>query len=174
VTAPGAAEAVPAPNAAPRGPVARLATGFAIAGGMALLGVAFLVTTSVLLRWVAGQPVQGDIEMVQLGGGLAVLGFLAHGTIMRANIFVDSFTGWLPRRVNQAIDAFWNLVWGVVALVLAERMAVGAMEAASSRTTTIGLLAVPIWWAIALGAACFAATGLAALYWVQRLARGRG
>ncbi len=174
MTGAGAADAVPAAPDAPRGPVAWLATGFAIAGGAVLLGVAFLVSTSVVLRWVAGQPVKGDIEMVQIGGGLAVLGFLAHGTMMRANIFVDSFTGWLPRRVNQAIDAFWNLVWGVVALVLAERMAVGAMEALRSHTTTIGLLAVPIWWAIALGAVCFAATGLAALYWVRRLARGRG
>jgi TRAP-type C4-dicarboxylate transport system permease small subunit len=153
----------------PRGAVARLATGFAIAGGVALLGVAVLVSASVLLRWLAGQPIRGDIEMVQLGGGLAVLGFLAQGTAMRANIFVDSFTTWLPTRVNDAIDAFWNLVWGVVALVLAERMAVGAAEALASRTTTIGLLAVPIWWAIGLGAAAFAATGLAALYWVARL-----
>ncbi|CAH0135712.1 TRAP transporter small permease [Roseomonas sp. CECT 9278] len=174
MTGAGAAGAVPAAPGAPRGPVAWLATGFAVAGGAVLLGVAFLVSISVVLRWVAGQPVKGDIELVQIGGGLAVLGFLAQGTMMRANIFVDSFTAWLPRRVNQAIDAFWNLVWGVVALVLAERMAVGASEALHSHTTTIGLLAVPIWWAIGLGAACFAATGLAALYWVRRLARGRG
>ncbi len=141
---------------------------------MALLGVAFMVSASVLLRWVAGAPIKGDIELVQIGGGLAVLGFLAQGTLMRANIFVDSFTTWLPARVNDAIDGFWNLVWGVVALVLAERMAVGAAEALASHTTTIGLLAVPLWWAIGLGAAGFAATGLAALYWVARLARGGG
>ncbi len=158
----------------PGGPVARIAAGFALAGGVVLLGVAFMVGASVLLRWLAGSPIRGDVEMVQLGGGLAVLAFLAQGTMMRTNIFVDSFTTWLPRRVNQAIDGFWNLVWGVVALVLAERMAVGAMEALASHTTTIGLLAVPIWWAIGLGAACFAATGLAALYWTWRLARGRG
>jgi TRAP-type C4-dicarboxylate transport system permease small subunit len=159
---------------APRGPIARLATGFALAGGLVLLAVALMVSASVLLRWLAGVPIKGDIELVQVGGGLAVLGFLAYGTLMRANIFVDSFTGWLPARVNQAIDGFWNLVWGVVALVLAERMGIGAIEALRSHTTTIGLLAVPLWWAIGLGAACFAATGLAALYWAQRLARGRG
>jgi TRAP-type C4-dicarboxylate transport system permease small subunit len=167
----GPARAGPLP---PGGPVARIAAGFALAGGAVLLGVAFLVSASVLLRWVAGQPIRGDVEMVQLGGGLAVLGFLAQGTLMRANIFVDSFTSWLPRGVTQAIDGFWNLVWGVVALVLAERMGVGAIEALRSHTTTIGLLAVPIWWAIGLGAAAFAATGLAALTWAWRLARGRG
>ncbi len=158
----------------PAGPIARIATGIAIGGGLVLLAVAFTVTASVLMRWLLGQPIRGDVELVQLGGGLAVLGFLAYGTLMRANIFVDSFTAWLPRRVNQAIDAFWNLAWGVVALVLAERMAVGGLEALRNGTVTIGLLAAPIWWAILMGAVGFAATGLAALYWVWRLARGRG
>lgn len=139
-----------------------------------LLAVAFMVGASVLMRWLASAPITGDVEMVQVGGGIAVLGFLAYGTLMRANIFVDSFTGWLPPRVNQAIDGFWNLVWGVIALVLAERMAVGAMEARGNGSTTMGLLGIPIWWAIGIGAVCFAATGLAALYWTGRLLRGRG
>lgn len=158
----------------PRGPVARLAGWLALAGGMALLGVAALTTVSVLLRWLTSQPVKGDVELVQLGGGLAVLGFLAYGTLMRANIFVDSFTGWLPARVNQAVDGVWNLIWGAAALVLAERMAVGAIEAFGNRTATFGLLGVPIWWAVGLGALGFAATGLAALLWSLRLFRGRG
>jgi TRAP-type C4-dicarboxylate transport system permease small subunit len=159
---------------APRGPVARLAALLALGGGLALLGVALLTTASVLLRWATSQPVRGDVELVQLGGGLAVLGFLAYGTLMRANILVDSFTGWLPRRARQAVDGLWTLAWACVALVLAERMAVGALEALRNGTTTIGLLAVPIWWAIGLGAICFAATGLAALHWVRALLGGRG
>jgi hypothetical protein len=36
------------------------------------------------------------------------------------------------------------------------------------------VLGLPTWWAIGLGAGCFAATALAALYWTARLARGRG
>jgi TRAP-type C4-dicarboxylate transport system permease small subunit len=158
----------------PRGPVARLATALALAGGVALLGVALLTTASVLLRWLGGGPVTGDVEMVQLGGGLAVLGFLAYGTLMRATVFVDSFTTWLPRRVTRAMDAFWSLLWGATAVVLAERMAVGASEALANRTTTIGLLGLPLWWAIGLGAVGFAATGIAALHWTGRMVRGRG
>ncbi|MBR0680691.1 TRAP transporter small permease [Roseomonas eburnea] len=158
----------------PRGPIAHLATLFALGGGCLLLAVAVLTTVSVLLRWLTSQPVTGDVELVQIGGGLAVLGFLAYGTLMRANIFVDSFTTRLPRRLNQALDGFWNLVWGVAALVLAERMTVGAQEALFNRTTTFGLLGIPIWWAVAAGALGFAATGIAALHWSWRLARGRG
>ena len=139
-----------------------------------LLGVALMVTASVLMRWLFSQPVTGDVEMVQVGGGLAVLAFLAHGTAMRTNIFVDSFTTRLPARVNDAIDGFWNLVWGVVALVLAERMVVGALEAEGNGSVTMGLLGIPLWWAIGIGAACFAVTGLVALGWTARLLRGRG
>ena len=139
-----------------------------------LLATAVMVAASVLMRWLASAPITGDVEMVQIGGGLAVLGFLAYGTLMRSNIFVDSFTTWLPRRVTRAIDGFWNLVWGITALVLAERMAVGAMEALGNGSTTMGLLGIPIWWAIGIGALCFAVTGLVALGWAGRLARGRG
>jgi TRAP-type C4-dicarboxylate transport system permease small subunit len=159
--------------APPRGAIARIASLLAFAGGVVLLGVAFLTTVSVLLRWLAGGPIKGDFELVSLGSGLAVLGFLAYGTIMRANILVDTFTGRLPRRANHLIDAFWTAVWGLCTLVLAERMAVGAAEALASRTTTIGLLGVPIWWAIAIGAACFAVTAAAAGYWALRFVRGR-
>ena len=139
-----------------------------------LLAVAFMVSASVLMRWLASAPITGDVEMVQVGGGIAVLGFFAYGTLMRANIFVDSFTGWLPKRATDAIDGLWNLVWGLVALVLAERMAVGAMEARGNGSTTMGLLGIPIWWAIGVGAVCFAVTGLVALGWTARLLRGRG
>jgi hypothetical protein len=75
--------------------------------------------------------------------------------------------------VTHLIDGFWMLVWASSRCCSRERMAIGALEALRTHTTTIGLLAVPIWWAIAIGAACFAATGLAALYWVARFAGAR-
>ncbi len=140
---------------------------------MALLAGAAITTVSVLLRWATSQPVRGDFEMVSIASGLGVIGFIAYGTVMRANILVDSFTGWLPGRVVGLIDAFWTLVWAAVALWLTERLAVGALDTWRSGTRTIGLLALPYWWAVAIGAACFAATGLAALWWVPRLLRGR-
>jgi TRAP-type C4-dicarboxylate transport system permease small subunit len=159
----------PAP---PRGPVARVAAGLAFAGGAVLLAVAGLTTASVLKRWLTSQPIPGDFELVSLGAGLTVMGFLAHGTLMRTNILVDSFTTWLPRRVTRAIDAAWMLVWCGVAAVLAERLLVGARDTLASGTTTM-VLGLPTWWAVGLGAACFATTAAAALYWALRLIAGR-
>lgn len=156
----------------PRGAVARIARASAWLGGLALLFVAGLTSVSVLSRWLTSQPVRGDVEMISLGSGLAVMLCLAYGTLMRTNILVDSFTNWLPARVNQMLDAFWNLIWAIAALFLARGMAIGASEALANRTTTIGMLGVPIWWAIAIGALCLLATAAAGFYWTWRFLRG--
>lgn len=152
---------------APRGPVAAIATGLAYAGGAILLATAALTAVSVLLRWLTSQPVPGDFELVSLGSGLAVAGFLAHGTLQRGNILVDTFTTWAPRGVTRALDTVWTLVWAGVAAVLAERLVVGARETWRSGTTTM-VLGLPTWWAVGLAALGFGATALAALYWVVR------
>lgn len=154
-----------------KGPIARLGQVLALAGGTVLLATALLATWSVTQRWLTGQPVPGDFELVSLGSGLAVMGFLAQGTLRQTNILVDSFTGWLPPGVTQRVDAFWTLVWMGVAAVLAERLWVGARETWRSGTTTM-VLGLPSWWAVGLGALGFAATALAAGYWALRLARG--
>jgi TRAP-type C4-dicarboxylate transport system permease small subunit len=149
--------------------VTLLARALAFLGGASLLVAAGVTTVSVVLRWATSQPIRGDFEIVSIASGIGVLGFLAYGTLARSNILVDSFTTWLPRRVSDLIDAFWMLIWAALTLWLAERVAVGALETWRSGMRTIGLLALPYWWAIAIGALCFAATALAALSWLPRL-----
>jgi TRAP-type C4-dicarboxylate transport system permease small subunit len=153
------------------GPVARLGAALALGGGAVLLGIALLTCWSVAQRWLSSQPVPGDFELVSIGSGVAVLGFLAWGTARRASIVVDTFTAWLPRRAAGAVDAFWMLVWAAVAALLAERLFQGARETLRSGTTTM-VLGLPTWWAVGLGALAFAATALAALAWVPRMLRG--
>ena len=157
----------------PRGWIARLGGLLALGGGAVLLGIALLTCWSVARRWLTSQPVPGDFELVSIGSGVAVLGFLAWGTVRRASILVDTFTGWLPRRAAAAIDAFWMLVWAAAAALLAERLLQGARETLASGTTTM-VLGMPTWWAVGFGALAFAATALAALAWLPRLMRGEG
>lgn len=153
----------------PAGVVPTLARALAFLGGTSLLVAGCVTTVSVVLRWTTSQPIRGDFEIVSIAGGIGVLGFLAYGTLMRANIIVDTFTAWLPARVNGALDAFWTLVWAALALWIAERMVLGTWDTWRSGTRTIGLLALPYWWAVGIGALCFAATALAALWWIPRL-----
>ncbi len=139
-----------------------------------LLATALLTVVSVTSRWLTSQPVKGDFELVSLGSGLAVLSFLAWGSVTRSNILVDSFTTWLPARLNGMIDAFWSLAWAAVTLLIAERMAQGMFDTWRNGMRTIGLLALPYWWAIGIGAFCFALAGVAALLTIPRLLRRRG
>ncbi|MEI6161742.1 MAG: TRAP transporter small permease subunit [Roseococcus sp.] len=139
-----------------------------------LLATALLTVVSVTSRWLTSQPVKGDFELVSLGSGLAVLSFLAWGSVTRSNILVDSFTTWLPARVNGVIDAFWSLAWAVTTLLIAERMAQGMFDTWRNGMRTIGLLALPYWWAIGIGAFCFALAGMGALLTIPRLLKGRG
>jgi TRAP-type C4-dicarboxylate transport system permease small subunit len=161
------------PGNPPRGPVAFCVALVARAAGLVLIATALLTAASVSLRWLTSQPIPGDFELVSIGSGIAVLGSLAYGTLVRTNILVDTFTTGLPRRARDALDAFWMLVWLVVALALAERMARGALETWRSGTTTM-VLALPTWWVVGLGALGFALTAAAAGLWLRRLLRGQG
>lgn len=144
------------------GLIALLCRVLMLAGGAMLLATALLTVASVLRRWLLGQPIPGDFELVQVGSGLAVFGFLAFGTLRRANILVDTFTNWLPAPVCRGIDAFWSLVWAVAAALLGWRMVLGALDALRSDTRSM-VLSMPLWWAIGLGALALLATALAAL-----------
>ena len=156
------------------GPIAILARVLAFLGGASLLVGGGVTTVSVLLRWITDHPIRGDFEIVSISAGIGIAGFLAYGTLMRANIIVDSFTTWLPARITGLLDGFWMLVWAAVTLWLAERLVFGTWDIWRSGTRTIGLLAIPYWWAVGIVCLCFLATALAALSWVPRLLKGRG
>ncbi|PZW45683.1 TRAP-type C4-dicarboxylate transport system permease small subunit [Humitalea rosea] len=161
-----------APPGPPPGVIGQMSRLAAMAGGAMLIATALFTTISVLKRWLTNDSIPGDFELVQIGSGLSVFGFFAYGTLMKSNILVDSFTGWLPARLTDWMDAFWTLVWAGVMLVLAERISIGALEMRRNNTETM-VLAMPLWWAVGLGALAFGMTGIVALWWVRRLLGGQ-
>ena len=157
-------------NPAPPSPepiLTRAARLLAIAGGLVLVASALTVTTSVTMRATGLQGVPGDFELVQMGLALAVFAFLPLCQSRRGNIMVDTFTLWLPRGVQAAIDALWDVVLAAIGLLLAWRMALGAKGAFSSATTTM-VLGMPIGWAIA---GCAAMAAFLAAISIQTAAR---
>jgi TRAP-type C4-dicarboxylate transport system permease small subunit len=160
---PDLADAPPPPDHG----AARIARVLAIAGGAVLVGLAGLVTASVLMRWLGGQGVNGDFEMVQMGLAMAVFAFLPLCQAHRGNVMVDTFTTRLPLRVQYALDALWDLLYAAFAGFIAWRLAVGAIEARSSGTTSM-VLGLPIHYAIGV---CAALAGFLALICVLTAAR---
>ena len=142
----------PAPPPPDAHGAARMARVLALLGGFLLVGLAGLVTMSVLMRWILGEGVNGDFELVQMGLAVAVFAFLPLCQARRGNVMVDTFTQWLPGSVQAVIDALWDLLYAAFAGFIAWRLWVGAWEALSSHTTSM-VLALPIHYAIAVCAA---------------------
>ena len=149
---------------------ARIARVLALLGGFLLVGLAALVTTSVLMRWVGGQGVNGDFELVQTGLALAVFAFLPLCQAHRGNVMVDTFTLRLPATFQAGLDALWDLVYAVFAAFIAWRLAIGASEALSSHTTSM-VLGLPIHYAISACAAMAAFLALIAVLTAIRRTR---
>jgi TRAP-type C4-dicarboxylate transport system permease small subunit len=150
----------------------RLARILALIGGGILLALSMLVTTSVGLRIVTGAGIDGDFEVVQLGAAIAAFCLFPLCLSIRGNIFVDTFTMKLPHRWNAVLDGLWDALFGVIALVIAARMVVGAMDQLASKTTLM-VLAVPTWWAVAICAGLLALLGITALVVGYRMLSGK-
>ncbi len=141
------------------GPLAALTRPLAILGGMLMVGVAVMVTVSVVMRWLVNRSVPGDIELVQIGTALAIFAFLPLCQSRRGNIVVDTFTTRLPAWLRNGLDALWDLVYVFMAVIIAWRLGVGAWDTVRSNTVSM-MLGLPVGWAIA---ACAVMAGFLAL-----------
>ncbi len=138
---PGHPAAPPLPE---RSPVARVARALAIGGGLLSVASALLVTTSVTLRWLGFGSVNGDFELVQIGVALSVFCFLPLTQARRGNIMVDTFTAWLPLRVQRVMDAFWDFVYAGFMALTAWCLMNGARDALASGLTS-AMLGLNLW-----------------------------
>jgi TRAP-type C4-dicarboxylate transport system permease small subunit len=132
-----------------------VARGLALVGGALLLGIAALVTLSVVLRAATGSGIEGDFELVQMAAAVAAFCLLPLCLATRGNIMVDTFTSRLPARITARLDALWDGLFGVIMAMLAARMVVGAADQWRTGTTT-AVLGVPTWGAVAACAALLA------------------
>ncbi|MFL5057056.1 MAG: TRAP transporter small permease [Microvirga sp.] len=141
VPIPGHPAAPPLPE---HSPVARVARALAIVGGLISVATALLVTTSVTLRWLGFGSINGDFELVQIGVALSVFCFLPLTQARRGNIMVDTFTAWLPLRVQRAMDAFWDFVYAGFMALTAWCLMNGARDALASGLTS-AMLGLNLW-----------------------------
>lgn len=144
------------PVAPPRSAIERLTSHVADFGGLLTLAVALLATASVLLRWLFSAPIDGDFEYVKMVTAVAVFTYLPYTQARRGNIMVDTFTGWLPERVRNVIDAFWDLVFAALLGYLTYCLVHGTLAAITSGETTMQRQIV-LWPSIML---CTALSGL--------------
>lgn len=150
----------------------KLTGAIAVLGGALLIGLAILVFASVAGRYFFSKPVEGDFEFVKMATAIGVFAFLPYAQQRRANIMVDTFTGWMPQGLQRAIDAVWDMVFAGFMALCAYSLAKGTLEAAKSGETTM-MLQIAVWPAIAVCALLSAVVTLAAVNTAIKLIRGR-
>jgi TRAP-type C4-dicarboxylate transport system permease small subunit len=150
----------------------RLAALFAIAGGLIASAVALMIVTSVTARALIGTPIQGDVELTQVGIALSIALCLPWAQLHGSNIIVDFFTAKAAEVTQRRLDAFGALLLALMVAVLAWRTAAGALAVHEAEETTM-ILGLPMWIAYAVLAPGFALTAVIALVQIRLSLRGQ-
>jgi TRAP-type C4-dicarboxylate transport system permease small subunit len=140
----------------------RLAWWFAIAGGLAASAVVLMTVTSIGMRSLLSRPIQGDVELTQLGIALCISLCLPWCQLHGANIIVDFFTQRAGAATVRRLDAIGGLLMALMVGLLAWRTAAGALAVGGAGETSM-ILALPMWWIYAALAPGLALAGVVAL-----------
>src|SRR3954469_18984379 len=73
----------------------RLATGFTMLGGLTFCALIAMSIVSIVGRKLFAAPVQGDVELMQMGAAVGAAAFLPLCELYDHNIKVDALTGWM-------------------------------------------------------------------------------
>ena len=150
----------------------RLSAWCAIAGAAFALLISGMTTWSVIGRAMFQSPLQGDVEMVQMGIALSLSLCLPWCQWRGAHIFVDFFTQNASKKTVSRIDALGSVLLALMYAVLSWRSAAGAAVAYESFEATM-ILGLPMWWAYACLAPGLSLAALVAMVQSWQLALGR-
>jgi TRAP-type C4-dicarboxylate transport system permease small subunit len=135
---------------------------FAVIGSAIALAVAVMTTVSVVGRAFFKSPIQGDVELTQLGIALSISLCIPWCQLRGANIIVDFFTQDISTKKQGFLDAIGAALVALMCLLLAWRTGVGAMAVREAQESSM-ILGLPMWWAYASLAPGLALGGVVAL-----------
>ena len=132
--------------AGPSGLVGRVIEGWALLGGILLVGIALMTTWSAFTGWVFSKPLPGDFELTEILVAVAVFSMLPYCQLTDANVTADIFTARAGPRAVAGFRLLSALLALAVALVLLWRTWAGMLDYRQFIETT-AILRIPIWWA---------------------------
>ncbi len=141
----------------------RAADGLALLGGAALLAAALMTCVSIAGRALAGAPILGDVELMQIGCAVAIACCLPYCQIQAGHVKVDFFTQRASPATVRRLDRIGHALVAVLMLLLAWRAGVGVADMKAVGETTM-LLGVPAWLAYLALVPGLLLTGLIALH----------
>ena len=121
-----------------------VAKGFALAGGSLFIARVALSVVSIVGRKLWSAPINGDLELLQMGTGIAAAAFFPYCTLMGEHLRVEFFTAKLSTRAHSILDGIANALLGIAMAVLAWRCAVQAQEIFEAGEVTV-MRNIPVW-----------------------------
>ncbi|SHM30746.1 TRAP transporter small permease [Roseibium suaedae] len=128
-----------------------LASGTALAGGAVLIAIVLMTCASVTGRALSQfglGPIEGDFELVEIGIGFAVFCSLPWCHLQRGHATVELLTGRFSARTNKWIDVICDLLFLLMAALIAWRLWLGMLDKKSYFETTF-ILQLQVWQAYA-------------------------
>lgn len=135
----------------------------ALVGGLLLVAITLMATYSIFMRALFDEPLLGDVELVQMGCGIAIVFFLPLCQMRRGNVIVDVFTLNAPAPVRALLDAIGGVLMGCAGALIAWRSVIGTMDSYGNGEESI-IMGLPIWWSMLPFAPGFALLALVSIY----------
>jgi len=157
------APASPTPPGGVLGLLNQVITGWGLTGGAVFCLLVLMSIVSIVGRKLFDAPIQGDMELLQMGAAIGSAAFLPLCELHDHHIKVDALTTWMSERGRAALDAVGHGLLLVVALLLVWRTGLYTIEAKENMEVST-LLLVPLWWPVLLLVPSFVLLALAALH----------
>lgn len=117
--------------------------------GILLILMATMTSVSVIGRAFFDSPIEGDVEIVQLGIAVCISACLPYAQFHKSNIIVDFFTTRASPSIQARMDQLGTLLYSLVLALMAWRVGVGGYAAWNNREVSM-LLSLPVWISYAL------------------------
>jgi TRAP-type C4-dicarboxylate transport system permease small subunit len=145
----------------------RAATGFTMLGGLTFCALIAMSIVSIVGRKLFAAPIQGDVELMQMGAAVGAAAFLPLCELHDHNIKVDALTGWMSTRSRAALDTLAHLLLSAAAALITWRTWLAVVDGYSSGEVST-LLTIPMWQPVALLVPSFALLTLCGLHRTHR------
>jgi len=149
-----------------------VASWFALAGGGVFTALVVMSVVSIVGRKLAGAPVPGDVELLQMCAAFASAAFFAYCHLTNGHVKVDFFTSWISPGKRAFLDTVGSLLVGLFGALIAWRTGAGALSLKEAGETS-AVLGLPVWLAQALMVPSFILLALAGFYMCHRAWAGR-
>lgn len=141
----------------------KLSLAFAMSGGVIFIALVAMSIVSILGRKLFSAPIQGDLELMQMGAAVGAAAFLPLCELHDHNIKVDALTSWMSERGRRLLDGVAHLLLFVAAVMLTWRTGLSVPDVKASYEVS-ALLGIPMWIPVGLLVPSLALLAAAALY----------